>query len=335
MNGDNVLQSSPVQQLVATGGSPNQRWSPMTTTAPPPSSHRSLHLATVAPPPHFFLPQNEPPSSMHSWHHDDHNQEFQDSSLCQLLLSGLVGNEEDDKLGLTQMQKIKKLENWEEQLLHDDHQQLSANVHHDSMVVKQEALSFDSYGYGENNNEDELIGGHVKPRNCSHQNQMIQLISSCPNSCVITRNKAGAKPANYRSSESNSSSGSGGASKKAKVEPPSSNQSTFKVKKEKLGDRITALHQMVSPFGKTDTASVLLEVMGYIKFLEAQIQALSLPYFGVHLANMMHHEHSDCDEESRTNLKSVGLCLVPVSCTMQVGSDNGADYWAPTNNLQL
>ncbi|KAF5201518.1 Transcription factor bhlh [Thalictrum thalictroides] len=32
------------------------------------------------------------------------------------------------------------------------------------------------------------------------------------------------------------------------------------------------------------------------------------------------------------DLKSRGLCFVPVSCTLQlqVGSDNGADYWAPT-----
>lgn len=331
MNEDNVLQSSPVQQLLA-AGNPNRRWSQMTTT-PPPLNHQSLLLATVStPPPHFFLPQNEPPASMHSWHHDGHNQEFQDSSLSQLLLRGiLVGDEEDHKLALTQMQKVKKLENWEEQLLHDDdddhlHRQLSANG--DSMVVKQEASVLDSYGYGEDNDE---VGG-VKPRNWS--DQMIRL-SSCPNSCVISRNKANGRSADHRSSESNSSSGSGGASKKAKVEPPSSTQSTLKVKKEKLGDRITALHQMVSPFGKTDTASVLLEVTGYIKFLEAQIQALCLPYFGVQLANMTHHQHSDCDEEPRTNLKSVGLCLVPVSCTMQVGSDNGADYWAPVNNLRL
>lgn len=324
MNGDNVLQSSPLQQLVA-AGSPN---------------HQSqLLLATVSPPPHFFHPQNQPPPSMHSWHHH-HNQEFQDSSLSQLLLSGLVGNEEDHKLDLTQMQKVKKLENWEEQLLHDDdddhhllrRQHLSANG--DSMVVKQEA-SVDSYGYGE---DKDAVGGVIKlARNWSDQ----MIPSSCPNSCVmVSRNKADGRPPDHRSSESNSNSssgsGSGGASKKAKVEPSSSTQSTFKVKKEKLGDRITALHQMVSPFGKTDTASVLQEVMGYIKFLEAQIQALSLPYFGVQLANMRHHQYPDCDEEARTNLKSVGLCLVPVSCTMQVGSDdNGVGYWAPANNLQL
>ncbi|KAG8086901.1 hypothetical protein GUJ93_ZPchr0010g9264 [Zizania palustris] len=46
---------------------------------------------------------------------------------------------------------------------------------------------------------------------------------------------------------------------------------TFKVRKEKLGDRITSLQQLVSPFGKTDTASVLHETIEYIKFLHDQV----------------------------------------------------------------
>ncbi|KAE8718803.1 hypothetical protein F3Y22_tig00109987pilonHSYRG00041 [Hibiscus syriacus] len=45
-----------------------------------------------------------------------------------------------------------------------------------------------------------------------------------------------------------------------------SNLAPLKVRKEKLGCRITTLHQLVSPFGKTDTASVLLEAIGYIRF---------------------------------------------------------------------
>ncbi|XP_048434726.1 uncharacterized protein LOC125474789 [Pyrus x bretschneideri] len=88
--------------------------------------------------------------------------------------------------------------------------------------------------------------------------------------------------------------------------------------KEKLGERITALQQLVSPYGKvelqkpksshpvnyfltiflqihrkyffffwelgklgvlqTDTASVLHEVMGYIRFLREQVQVLCSPY---------------------------------------------------------
>ncbi|CAI9088621.1 OLC1v1023007C1 [Oldenlandia corymbosa var. corymbosa] len=52
----------------------------------------------------------------------------------------------------------------------------------------------------------------------------------------------------------------------------------FKVRKEKMGDRITALQQLVSPFGKTDTASVLSEAIEYIKFLHEQVGVLSTPY---------------------------------------------------------
>ena len=37
--------------------------------------------------------------------------------------------------------------------------------------------------------------------------------------------------------------------------------------KVNLGEKIMALQQIMSPFGKTDTASVLLETITYIKFL--------------------------------------------------------------------
>ncbi|EHA8590738.1 hypothetical protein COCNU_scaffold023260G000020 [Cocos nucifera] len=82
-------------------------------------------------------------------------------------------------------------------------------------------------------------------------------------------------------------------------------QTLDKVRKEKLGDRITALHQLVSPFGK----------------------ALSSPYLGSGTRNM---RQSDADDEAKKDLRSRGLCLVPVSFTLHVGGDNGADYWAPT-----
>ncbi|KAK1327064.1 hypothetical protein QJS10_CPA01g01217 [Acorus calamus] len=66
------------------------------------------------------------------------------------------------------------------------------------------------------------------------------------------------------------------APKKPRFE--SSCASPIKVRKEKLGDRIQALQQLVAPFGKTDTASVLMEAIGYIKFLHGQVQTLSVPY---------------------------------------------------------
>jgi hypothetical protein len=113
---------------------------------------------------------------------------------------------------------------------------------------------------------------------------------------------------------------------------------TFKVRKEKLGDRITALQQLVSPFGKTDTASVLLEAIGYIKFLQDQVQVLSTPYLksgGTSNPGSQDHkgwgssDKKDLDEPKQ-DLRSRGLCLVPVSCTLHVANDNGADYWTPS-----
>ncbi|KAF8040017.1 hypothetical protein BT93_B2283 [Corymbia citriodora subsp. variegata] len=108
--------------------------------------------------------------------------------------------------------------------------------------------------------------------------------------------------------------------------------SSSKVTKVKLGDRITALQQIVSPFGKTDTASVLMEAIGYIKFLQEQVRLLvSNPYLKT-------NPHKDpwgaLDRKEmgdfRVDLKSRGLCLVPVSCTPQVYRENtGSDYWTP------
>ncbi|KEH19697.1 BHLH transcription factor-like protein [Medicago truncatula] len=72
-------------------------------------------------------------------------------------------------------------------------------------------------------------------------------------------------------------SGSEPAPKRSKNETPSP-LPAFKVRKEKMGDRITALQQLVSPFGKTDTASVLSEAIEYIKFLHEQVTVLSTPY---------------------------------------------------------
>ncbi|KAJ9558721.1 hypothetical protein OSB04_013335 [Centaurea solstitialis] len=100
-----------------------------------------------------------------------------------------------------------------------------------------------------------------------------------------------------------------------------------KERKEKVGERIAALQQLVSPYGKTDTASVLLEAMEYIRFLHEQVKVLSAPY-------LHNNSTAQSQELDSYNLKSKGLRLVPLSYTMGVASSNGADIWAPikTNN---
>ncbi|KAI7986031.1 Transcription factor bHLH68 [Camellia lanceoleosa] len=280
--------------------------------------------------PSAFLSPSPCPSLFPQYAAD--NQEFP-QSWSQLLMGGLASEEE--KLGLSHFQS-KKLENWEDQILSP-----SLRVNPSVVDVKQEvAQSRRLYGHG----DDEFQT--CRP-SWSHQ---VMPVSS-PRSCVtnlsssnmldFSNNKIDGRNQHPDHSPECNSTATGGVPKKARVQS-SSTQPPLKVRKEKLGDRITALHQLVSPFGKTDTASVLLEVIGYIGFLQSQIEALSSPYFCNASANLRHQQsvqgERNCtlvvdsgqgNQEAPKDLRSRGLCLVPVSCTHHVGNDNGADYWAP------
>ncbi|KAJ7528853.1 hypothetical protein O6H91_15G023000 [Diphasiastrum complanatum] len=113
---------------------------------------------------------------------------------------------------------------------------------------------------------------------------------------------------------------------------------SFKIvqpRKEKVSERIAELQQLVSPFGKTDQASVLTEVLQYIKCMHEQIQQLSTPYPKNNGASTLHPDAArNCwssdktKEENRQDLKGRGLCLVPLSCTLQVASHNATECWA-------
>ncbi|KAI3991522.1 hypothetical protein MKX01_017141 [Papaver californicum] len=89
---------------------------------------------------------------------------------------------------------------------------------------------------------------------------------------------------------------------------------------QKIGDRITTLQKLVSPFGKTDTASVLKEASGHIKILHNQIQMLTNPYFRPdHFLHYIHkHDLQDGTGEINNGLRKRGLCLVPVSFTHKI-----------------
>ncbi|OMO93923.1 hypothetical protein COLO4_16623 [Corchorus olitorius] len=121
--------------------------------------------------------------------------------------------------------------------------------------------------------------------------------------------------------------------KKPKQETSTASSVKMHAPKVKLGDRITALQQIVSPFGKTDTASVLLEAIGYINFLQEQVQLLSNPYMkpNSHKDPWGSLDRKDQKGESKVDLRSRGLCLVPISCTPKVYHEStGSDYWTPT-----
>ncbi|KAJ0264583.1 Transcription factor bHLH123 [Hirschfeldia incana] len=121
------------------------------------------------------------------------------------------------------------------------------------------------------------------------------------------------------------------AVKRAKSEAASPSPA-FKVRKEKMGDRIAALQQLVSPFGKTDAASVLSEAIEYIKFLHQQVSALSNPYMksGASLQHQQSDQPKELDVSEEPDLRSRGLCLVPVSSTFPVTHDTTVDFWTPT-----
>ncbi|CAA6666003.1 unnamed protein product [Spirodela intermedia] len=310
-----VFQSSTAQQIM--GGSPGW-WNSMR----PPPQQASPFLTSSSSTSAVFSQY----SQQTAWHEDQDLPE----SWSQMLMGGLVGDEDRCNYSPFQAKKIDSLE---------DQQEPSENGY--------------LYGYG----NEEI------PTIRSTWSHVLQV--SSPRSCVTSLSSnvldfSGSQLEGRRQqidhSECNSTS-NGKAVKKARIQPSPSTHSTFKVRKEKLGDRITALHQLVSPFGKTDTASVLLEAIGYIRFLQSQIEALCSPYLDNRSGDMRQqqsvHEESSCifpedpgqllndagvkkrgstekEVEDGADLKSRGLCLVPVSCTLHVGNDNGADYWAPS-----
>ncbi|TVU32585.1 hypothetical protein EJB05_24321 [Eragrostis curvula] len=274
-----------------------------TTTGAAPSSSSALHsFSSLLLANHYPLPT----TSASPWHDSSSSQGLgQQDSWSQLILGGLSNGEERVKEG---------------QMLFPT-------------AVCSEAGGSGSYIYSttgsSTSDEIQLPWGSVHPH---HKAALQQKTASSPRSSSITsKTSLGSNMLEFSNNSSSSpreciSTASGSAFKKARTQESSPAQSTVKVRKEKLGDRITALHQIVSPFGKTDTASVLLEAIGYIRFLHGQIEV-----HGERHSIFPEDPGQDgsCDEEKK-DLKSRGLCLVPVSCTLDVGVDviaGPADYW--------
>ncbi|CAL4966179.1 unnamed protein product [Urochloa decumbens] len=240
-------------------------------------------------------------------------------SWSQLLLGGLVGDHERYSTATALLSKG---------LLEEG-------------TMPQAAGPYNFYGHG---------SGEEIQASGTNKSQVSQMLSaSSPRSCITTSlssnmldfsNSTVQAPEvknhhSDNSSEGNSAaSGSGSAPKKARVHTSSSAQSTLKVRKERLGDRITALHQIVSPFGKVFSFPYL----GHGNGSSMQQQHT--------VASLLNHSNSNVtveaegpteqdegnvgDADNKKDLRSRGLCLVPVSCTSHLaGDDNGAsDFWA-------
>ncbi|OAY53035.1 transcription factor bHLH68 [Manihot esculenta] len=323
----------------------NPSWWNMHPPSQQPSSLLSSSLSPSLFPSQYVLGSSSSSSSSFPFNSLPDNQELP-QSWSQLLLGGLPG--EEDRFCLSHFQN-KKLEDCEDQIL-NPYPRVSVVAD-----IKRE-VSRKSNLYGHGDEEFQLPRPTWSPA----------IPVSSPRSCVTSLssnvleysfNKPDTRNQHPDQSSECNSTATGGMCKKPRVQP-SSSQQPLKVRKEKLGDRITALHQLVSPFGKTDTASVLLEAIGYIRFLQSQIEALSSPYLATASSNMSNQQsvqgernsvfpedpgqllndiclkrkgdrnQQDSNEKPK-DLRSRGLCLVPVSCTHHVGSDNGADYWAP------
>ncbi|KAL9169766.1 hypothetical protein ABFS82_04G100100 [Erythranthe guttata] len=310
------------------------------------------------------ISSDSPPSSI-----TNVSSQFPLTSWSQLLLGGLVDEEEEEEERL--IKKFENNNNWEEQ-------QVLQNPSNFTRIIN---TNYNNYYYDNNSNNNHVVdhvikqeqlvsqlttnggGGGGQLDDVDDRDREILLLSNFSNNnnnffnfsgssvkAAAAEEKSSVHHHNqdHRSShECNSRSSTGVVSKKARVYH-SSAQPALKVRKEKLGDRITALHQLVSPFGKTDTASVLSEAIANIRFLQARIQALSFPYMRnaptVNITGHHIHKHSvqerncliqeDADQVPQSpeakDLRSRGLCLVPISCTENIGNDNGADYWPPS-----
>ncbi|XP_056848780.1 transcription factor bHLH68-like isoform X2 [Raphanus sativus] len=359
-------ESSPVLQQLMAAGNPNW-WKVSGDMRPPPPfmghqqgpllppqmTHNNNYLRPRMMPtllPHSFLPYPATSSSpsltnnpnLSSWL-ESNDLPPESWSISQLLLGGLMMGEEErseimnhhnhhDGQHHHSFEGKMRLENWEEQVL--SHQQASMGV----VDIKQEGI------VNNNNGHHHLICSPNSPPNksCVTTTTTTSLNSIDDNNTTNNNNSMFDFSSNHNglnlsegrhtppdlSSECNSLEIGGSTNKKPRLQPSPSSQSTLKVRKEKLGGRIAALHQLVSPFGKTDTASVLSEAMGYIRFLQSQIELVNDQCMKRRAVSSS-TDNQNANEEPKKDLRTRGLCLVPISCSLQVGSDNGADYWAP------
>ncbi|CAL0320750.1 unnamed protein product [Lupinus luteus] len=251
------------------------------------------------------------------------------STFSHLIFGGVDDNEDDNALGLGVDQTYNNNNNY--------------NLNHYSPVlpihIAPQMLCFGKY-----QNEEDLTNALTSQisiitnssdsssaSSCNHNNNTFNPFSNTNvNVLQKKRNGSGQEPV------TKVGVGNQRPHKMNKADNPTSTGHA-KQRKEKLGERIAVLQQLVSPFGKTDTASVLHEAMGYIKFLQDQVQLLCSPYLQrLHSSNPNLGIGDNNGDEVTKDLRSKGLCLIPMECTVHMASSNGADFWSPAeigNNI--
>ncbi|KAL0543375.1 hypothetical protein IC582_018470 [Cucumis melo] len=169
-------------------------------------------------------------------------------------------------------------------------------------------------------NKNRALFGYAHPQQQHHHHQVQDSINnnnSPSNSSNKTSSSSVARAKRPMNSMSEPKKSNNPESKKS-CSTSRSSCPPLKVRKEKLGDRISALQRLVAPFGKTDTSSVLTEAIGYIQFLHDQVETLSMPYLGSSQSKPYQKQQPGSIQEEgtkpRQDLRSRGLCLMPLSC---------------------
>ncbi|KAI3727239.1 hypothetical protein L1987_67051 [Smallanthus sonchifolius] len=311
----------------------NYCWSCNGKLQPPPShqAYNPTFLATPPPssilnPPYLFGSSLLEPNALVDHHHHE-NQDFP-PSWSHSLLNGLAIDQEQHNLGGGHVGKVKHayLEN-----------QQSRQLYYSSNEEDLQAANCTS-----------SWSSQLNPVPCVGLSSIMSL-----NNTMFDNFSSKIDNRNQYSSQYDDTSTASGASKKPRFQSFSNSQPAFskgstllnpnpskelisQVRKEKSErERISTLHQLVSPFGKTDRASVLYEAAVQIKFFVSQIEALSSPYMNSvnNVSGATRHQHFADGKALPKDLSSRGLCLVPVTCMDHVDTtnmtSNGAEFWMP------
>ncbi|KAH7860257.1 hypothetical protein Vadar_011262 [Vaccinium darrowii] len=125
------------------------------------------------------------------------------------------------------------------------------------------------------------------------------------------------------------SSSSEASSKRSRSEAPAP---LPPFKEEKMGDKSQLSNNWFHLLERLILLQCSLKAIEYIKFLHEQVNVLSTPYMksGASMQLQQNPGKSKEDEGPKQDLRSRGLCLVPVSSTFPVAHESPVDFWTPT-----